>query len=169
MSAFIRRANALALAKPLLCPQYGAESLQRNAAVLAAFAGAPGNGSESVSSPTHAIGALLTFPAMKFRTHLAFMAAGILLPIIVLTSLALLYLMRAEREAAQRGVRETARAVALAVDREIGAAEAALRVLATSRARARAAICRTSTSRRRQRERATVPGSCFSIATPSRS
>ncbi|HEV7393633.1 MAG TPA: hypothetical protein VGO08_18475, partial [Burkholderiales bacterium] len=74
---------------------------------------------------------------MKFRTHLAFMAAGILLPIIILTSLALLYLMRAEREAAQRGVRETARAVALAVDREIGAAEAALRVLATSRALAR--------------------------------
>src|SRR5215212_11461218 len=74
---------------------------------------------------------------MKFRTHLALMAAGILLPIIILTTLALLYLMRAEREAAQRGVRETARAVSLAVDREIGSAESALRVLATSRALAR--------------------------------
>jgi signal transduction histidine kinase/ActR/RegA family two-component response regulator len=74
---------------------------------------------------------------MKFRTHLALMAVGILLPIVILSTLALLFLMRAEREAAQRGVRETARAVALAVDRELGAAEAALRVLATSRPLAR--------------------------------
>jgi len=77
---------------------------------------------------------------LSFRTYLAWAAAGILLPILVLSTIALLLLMRAEREAAQRGVRETAHAIVLAVDHEIATVEAALRVLAVSRVLARGDI-----------------------------
>src|SRR5688572_9687359 len=61
------------------------------------------------------------------------MSAVILLPVVLLSIVALLILLKAEREAGQRGVRETARAVMLQVDRELALAENALRVLATSR------------------------------------
>ena len=70
---------------------------------------------------------------VRVRAHLALLAIVILLPVVVLSAAGLYILLHAEREAAHANVRETARAVALAVDRELTAAEAALRVLATSR------------------------------------
>src|SRR5687767_3192082 len=60
------------------------------------------------------------------------MAAAILVPVAVLSAVALGMLMNAEREAARRSVLETARVIALAVDQELATAESALRVLATS-------------------------------------
>jgi signal transduction histidine kinase/ActR/RegA family two-component response regulator len=70
---------------------------------------------------------------VKVRAHLALMSAVILLPVVLLSIVALVILLKAEREAGQRGVRETARAVMLQVDRELALAENTLRVLATSR------------------------------------
>src|SRR5262249_40567927 len=64
--------------------------------------------------------------------HLARMAAATLVPLVALTVVVLAMVLNAEREAARRGVRETARAVALAVDQELASAEAALRGLASS-------------------------------------
>jgi signal transduction histidine kinase/ActR/RegA family two-component response regulator len=70
---------------------------------------------------------------MKLRIYLVLMVTAILVPVSLFSAVALNMLLRAEREAALRGVRETARATALAVDRELGNAETALRLLATSR------------------------------------
>jgi signal transduction histidine kinase/ActR/RegA family two-component response regulator len=70
---------------------------------------------------------------MKLRMYLVLMVTAILVPVSLFSAVALNMLLRAEREAALRGVRETARATALAVDRELGNAETALRLLATSR------------------------------------
>lgn len=61
------------------------------------------------------------------------MSAVILLPVVILSVVALAILLKGEREAGQRGVRETARAITLAVDRELALAETRLKVLATSR------------------------------------
>ena len=69
---------------------------------------------------------------MRIRTYLYMLAAAILLPAILLSSLALRMLHHAERSAALRGLSETANGVALLVDRELYSAEAMLRVLAAS-------------------------------------
>ncbi len=69
---------------------------------------------------------------MHIRTYLFMLAAGILLPVVLLSSLALHMLQNAERDAALRALSETADGVALLVDRELYSAEAALRVLAAS-------------------------------------
>ena len=69
---------------------------------------------------------------MKVRTHLELMAAAILLPVVLLSAIALGLLLDAEREAARRGVQETARLISLGVDQELASAESALRVLAGS-------------------------------------
>jgi signal transduction histidine kinase len=69
---------------------------------------------------------------MKLRAYLALMVTAILVPISLFSALALDMLLASEREAALRSVREAARATALAVDRELGNAETALRLLATS-------------------------------------
>ena len=69
---------------------------------------------------------------MQIRAYLFLMAAGILIPVIVFSGLALNMLQDAEKAAALRGLNETARGVALLVDRELYSAEAALRVLAAS-------------------------------------
>lgn len=69
---------------------------------------------------------------MRVRIYLALMAAAILIPVIIFSATALNMLLDAEREAALRGVRETARATALAVDRELTGASIALNILATS-------------------------------------
>jgi signal transduction histidine kinase/CheY-like chemotaxis protein len=69
---------------------------------------------------------------MQIRAYLFLMAAGILVPVIVFSGLALGMLQNAEKEAALRGLSETAHGVALLVDRELYSAEAALRVLASS-------------------------------------
>jgi signal transduction histidine kinase/CheY-like chemotaxis protein len=70
---------------------------------------------------------------MKVRIYLALMIIAILVPVIVFSAAALNMLLRAEREAVLRGVRETARATALAVDRDLENAQTALRLLGTSR------------------------------------
>jgi signal transduction histidine kinase/ActR/RegA family two-component response regulator len=71
--------------------------------------------------------------SMKLRIYLVLMVTAMLIPVSLFSAVALNMLLRAEREAALRGVRETARATALAVDRELGNAETALHLLATSR------------------------------------
>jgi len=70
---------------------------------------------------------------LKIRTYLTLTAMAVLVPVIVFAALALNMLLDAERQAALRAVHETARATALSVDRELAAAEARLRALATSR------------------------------------
>jgi hypothetical protein len=44
----------------------------------------------------------------------------VILPALFFSTLVVLFVLRLEREAAERGVKETARAVALSVDREFG-------------------------------------------------
>ncbi len=71
---------------------------------------------------------------MKIRTQLMFIAAATLLPVVVFSAVALNLLLEAERNAALKNLREAARAMALIVDGELGTADAALRMLGTSRA-----------------------------------
>ncbi|HEY5801700.1 MAG TPA: ATP-binding protein [Burkholderiaceae bacterium] len=69
---------------------------------------------------------------MKIRTYLLLMALAILGPVIVFAALALNLLLDSGRTTALRGMQESARAVALMVDRELLASESALKVLGTS-------------------------------------
>ncbi|MEO7493304.1 MAG: ATP-binding protein [Massilia sp.] len=69
---------------------------------------------------------------MRIRAYLFLLAAGILVPVIVFSGLALDMLRNAEKDAALRGLTETAHSIALLVDRDLYSAEAALRVLAVS-------------------------------------
>ncbi|WP_206047030.1 cache domain-containing protein, partial [Noviherbaspirillum denitrificans] len=69
---------------------------------------------------------------MKIRTYLSLTAAAVLVPVIVFATAALHMLLDAERKAALNAMQATARATALSVDRELAAAEARLRTLATS-------------------------------------
>src|SRR5688572_25101280 len=69
---------------------------------------------------------------MGLRAYLAAMAVAALLPLIVVSAVVLDMLLRAERDAAIRGVLGSSRALSLAVDQELAAAEAALRVLGNS-------------------------------------
>ncbi len=69
---------------------------------------------------------------MKIRAHLALIVTATLIPVIVFAAVALNLLLDAERKAALKTLRETARSTALIVDRDLGIAEAGLRVLATS-------------------------------------
>ncbi len=71
-------------------------------------------------------------PCMKIRSYLVLMVVAILMPVIFFSAAALHQLIGDEREAALRGVQETARATALDIDRELGGAAVALRVLATA-------------------------------------
>jgi H+/Cl- antiporter ClcA len=66
------------------------------------------------------------------RWHLATLVFVVLLPALIFSTLVVLFVLRLEREAGERGVKETARAVALSVDRELASAISALKVLATS-------------------------------------
>lgn len=69
---------------------------------------------------------------MKVRSHLVLTVAAAMLPLIVFSAIGLRMLLDAEREAALNRVRETVRATALLVDRELTNAQAALNVLGTS-------------------------------------
>ncbi len=69
---------------------------------------------------------------MKLRTRLALLAAVALIPMVIFSGIALDKLLDSHREEALRGMRETARATSLIVDRELKSAQSALRVLATS-------------------------------------
>ena len=69
---------------------------------------------------------------LKIRTHLVLMAASILLPVVVFSAISLHLLRNGERDAALRGLHETARATALTVDREMASFVTALELLARS-------------------------------------
>jgi signal transduction histidine kinase/CheY-like chemotaxis protein len=60
------------------------------------------------------------------------MAATVLVPVVLLFAAGLAILLRAERDATYAAAREASAAIALAVDRELASAEAALKGLATS-------------------------------------
>jgi hypothetical protein len=70
---------------------------------------------------------------MKIRTLLMLMALAVLLPFALATAAALKQIEEGQREAAVRGLHETARATSLIVDREVQASIAALTVLGNSR------------------------------------
>ncbi len=69
---------------------------------------------------------------MKIRAYLALMAAAILIPVIVFSTISLNMLLRAEREAALKGVRETARTILVSIDRELTNTHSTVRMLSTS-------------------------------------
>ena len=69
---------------------------------------------------------------MRIRTYLALMVAAVLVPVILFSTLSLNMLLKAEREAALKGVRETARISLVSIDRELSNAQSSLRMLATS-------------------------------------
>lgn len=69
---------------------------------------------------------------MKLSTRLALLAAVALIPMVIFSGIALEKLLDAHRGEALHGMRETARATSLIIDRELKSAQLALRVLATS-------------------------------------
>ena len=69
---------------------------------------------------------------MHIRAYLFMMAAGILVPVILFSGLALNMLQNAEKDAALGALGETANALAQRVDRDLYSAQAALQVLAAS-------------------------------------
>lgn len=69
---------------------------------------------------------------MKIRAHLALIATATLVPVVIFSAVSLNLLLDAERKAALKNLHETARSTALMIDRDLGSAEAALRVLARS-------------------------------------
>ena len=70
---------------------------------------------------------------MKIRAHLTLILAAALVPIVIFSGLAVSSVLDSQRQTALHGLQESARAIALSVDRELAIAEAALRVLATSK------------------------------------
>jgi len=70
---------------------------------------------------------------MKVRSHIALLAAAILVPTVVFSIVVLNVLLSAEREAALRSMQELARASVNAMDREMTFAMATARTLQTSR------------------------------------
>ena len=69
---------------------------------------------------------------MRLRSHLIALVLAVLLPVVALTAVTVLWVVRLEREAAERATRETARSIGVRVDRELARAVAALQVLAGS-------------------------------------
>ena len=69
---------------------------------------------------------------MRIRTHLVLMASAILLPMALAAGIALEKIRDGEREAALRGLRETVRATALIVDREVQGSLSGLKALGNS-------------------------------------
>ena len=74
---------------------------------------------------------------VKARAYLAVMALAVLVPIVLFSTIALSMLLQAERDGALRSLQETSRATALAVEQELGLAEARAKFLASSRSLAR--------------------------------
>ena len=74
---------------------------------------------------------------MKIRRHLALMAIAIVVPVALVSALALNSLLNAERQALLQSMRETARATGMAVDREWSNADGVARALAISQPLAR--------------------------------
>ncbi|HMA10128.1 MAG TPA: sensor histidine kinase, partial [Ramlibacter sp.] len=70
---------------------------------------------------------------MRIRSLLVLMAVAILLPVVLTAGIALDQIREGERAAALRGLRETARATSLIVDRELQGSLSALKALSHSR------------------------------------
>ena len=69
---------------------------------------------------------------MKVRSHLALLATAVLLPMVLVSALALSMVLDAERDAQLRSLREAVRGTSVAVDRQWGVAEGSARALRTS-------------------------------------
>lgn len=69
---------------------------------------------------------------LRVRTYLILMAVAILVPVVIFSTLALNMLRSSVRDEALRGLRETANASALVVDREMASSVASLELLAAS-------------------------------------
>lgn len=69
---------------------------------------------------------------LRVRTYLILMAAAILVPVVIFSALALNMLRSSVHDEALRGLRETANATALVVDREMASSVASLELLAAS-------------------------------------
>lgn len=69
---------------------------------------------------------------MRLRTYLILLVVAALLPVIMFSTIALTKLQESHRSAALESIRETARATALNIDRELNGVQSALKVLATS-------------------------------------
>lgn len=75
--------------------------------------------------------------ARPLRFHLALLALGLLIPVVLFAASAVDRFATAQRSVREQGMRETARALALAVDRELGQSIRALEVLTHSEPLAR--------------------------------
>ena len=69
---------------------------------------------------------------LKLRSHLMVLVLAALLPVLIFTFAMFRQKTQLQHEAVERGMRDTARALSLAVDREIGAVRAILETLAES-------------------------------------
>jgi PAS domain S-box-containing protein len=69
---------------------------------------------------------------LKLRSHLMALVLAALLPLLIFTFAMFRQKARLQHEAVERGMRDTARALSLALDREIGAVQAILETLAES-------------------------------------
>ena len=69
---------------------------------------------------------------LKLRSHLIVLVLAALLPVLIFTFEMFRQKARLQHEAVERGMRDTARALSLALDREIGAVRAVLETLAES-------------------------------------
>ena len=69
----------------------------------------------------------------RLRSHLIMLVLAALLPLVLFSICMIIGFAQGERRTAERGMRETARALALAVDREVGEVHAALGILSLSR------------------------------------
>ena len=69
---------------------------------------------------------------LKLRSHLMVLVLAALLPVLIFTFVMFRQKARLQHEAVERGMRDTARALSLALDREIGAVRAVLETLAES-------------------------------------
>lgn len=69
---------------------------------------------------------------MRIRTQLFLMAVAVLFPVILAAGIAIEKIREGEREAALRGLRETVRATALIVDRDVQGSLSAMKVLGNS-------------------------------------
>ena len=69
---------------------------------------------------------------MRLRTHLSVVVLGALLPMVAFSAAMLFWVHRQTRDATERGLVDTARAMSVALDREIGGTIAALKILGAS-------------------------------------
>ena len=69
---------------------------------------------------------------MKLRAHLGILILGTLLPMVAFSAAMLVWVHRQTRAATERGLIDTTRAISVAVDHNLGATVAGLKLLAAS-------------------------------------